>query len=97
MSASTARALDLRQIAPPQRHSLIFSTFEALQPGQSLELVNDHDPMPLRAQFQMRSPGQFSWNYLEQGPQVWRVEIGKSAKAEAAVAGGCCSGGACCG
>jgi uncharacterized protein (DUF2249 family) len=96
MSAS-ASALDLRQIAPPQRHSLIFSTFESLLPGQSLELVNDHDPMPLHAQFQMRSPGQFSWNYLEQGPQVWRVEIGKNAKAAAAAAGGCCSGGACCG
>jgi len=96
MSATTAHALDLRQIAPPQRHSLIFSTFEALQPGQSLELVNDHDPMPLHAQFQMRSPGQFSWNYLEQGPQVWRVEIAKNAKV-AATAGGCCSGGACCG
>jgi uncharacterized protein (DUF2249 family) len=73
---------------------LIFSAFESLLPGQSLELVNDHDPMPLHAQFEMRSPGQFSWNYLEQGPQVWRVEIGKSAKA---AAGGCCSGGACCG
>lgn len=96
MSAS-ARALDLRQIAPPQRHSLIFSAFETLLPGQSLELVNDHDPQPLHAQFQMRSPGQFSWNYLEQGPQVWRVEIGKSAKAVSATSGGCCSGGACCG
>lgn len=96
MSAST-RALDLRQIAPPQRHSLIFSAFETLLPGQSLELVNDHDPQPLHAQFQTRSPGQFSWSYLEQGPQVWRVEIGKSAKAASVTSGGCCSGGACCG
>lgn len=97
MSAASAPALDLRQIAPPQRHALIFSTFAALQPGQSLELINDHDPQPLNAQFQMRSPGQFSWNYLEKGPQVWRVQIGKSAEAEVAVSGGCCSGGACCG
>lgn len=97
MSASSANALDLRQIAPPQRHPLIFSTFAALLPGQSLELINDHDPRPLNAQFQMRAPGQFSWSYLEQGPQVWRVQIGKSAAAVVAASGGCCSGGACCG
>lgn len=91
MSATLTNALDLRQIAPPQRHALIFSTFESLAPGQVLELVNDHDPRPLNEQFQMRSPGQFSWSYLEKGPEVWRVRIGKSAKA----AGGTCCGGCC--
>ena len=93
MSVSTASTLDLRQIAPPQRHALIFSTFEALLPGQALELINDHNPQPLNDQFQMRSPGQFSWNILEQGPQVWRVQIAKTGKA--AASGGCCGG--CCG
>ena len=97
MSASSANSIDLRQIAPPQRHSLIFSSFEALLPGQTLELVNDHDPQPLNAQFELRSPGMFSWSYLEKGPQVWRVQIGKSAKAANAASGNCCSGGACCG
>jgi uncharacterized protein (DUF2249 family) len=95
MSASFASSIDLRQIAPPARHPLIFSTFEALLPGQALELINDHDPQPLNAQFELRSPGQFSWNYLENGPQVWRVEISKSAKAASAASGGCCGG--CCG
>ena len=92
MSVTTVSTLDLRQIAPPQRHALIFSTFEALQPGQALELVNDHNPQPLNDQFQMRSPGQFSWNFLEQGPQVWRVQIGKNAKASGGCCGGCCGG-----
>lgn len=90
MSIPSATTLDLRQIAPPQRHALIFSTFEALLPGQSLELVNDHNPQPLNEQFQMRSPGQFSWSFLEQGPGVWRVQIGKNAKAPGG--GGCCGG-----
>ncbi|WP_296448383.1 DUF2249 domain-containing protein [Rhodoferax sp. UBA5149] len=97
MSASFATTLDLRQIAPPARHPLIFNSFAALLPGQTLELINDHDPQPLNAQFQMRSPGLFSWSYLEQGPQVWRVQIGKSAGAASAASGSCCSGGACCG
>jgi len=24
-------------------------------------------------------PGQFSWTYVESGPEVWRVEIGRPA------------------
>lgn len=97
MSASSAPSIDLRQIPPQQRHSLIFSGFEALLPGQTLELVNDHDPQPLNAQFELRVPGMFSWSYLEKGPQVWRVQIGKSVKAANAAADSCCSGGSCCG
>jgi uncharacterized protein (DUF2249 family) len=92
MFASTVSTLDLRQIAPPQRHALIFSTFAALSPGQSLELVNDHNPQPLNEQFQLREPGQFSWTVLEQGPAVWRVQIGKNAKPAGGCCGGCCGG-----
>ncbi len=70
--------LDVRQIPPPQRHPLIFGTFEALAPGQAFVLVNDHDPKPLYYQFQAELAGQFTWEYLERGPEVWRVRIGKA-------------------
>jgi uncharacterized protein (DUF2249 family) len=69
--------LDVREIPPRERHPLIFGTFERLAAGESLLLVNDHDPKPLYYQFQAESAGTFTWNYLEQGPEVWRVEIGK--------------------
>lgn len=95
MPTPVMNPIDLRQIPAPERHALIFSRFADLQPGQSLELINDHDPQPLSLQFEVRAPGQFSWNYLEQGPQVWRVAVGKSAKAAVAAGGGCCGG--CCG
>lgn len=75
---SESQVLDVRQIAPAQRHPKIFGTFENLQPGQSFVLVNDHDPKPLYYQFQAELTGQFGWNYLEKGPEVWRVEISKS-------------------
>ena len=67
--------IDVRTIAPRERHPLIFSTFGALQSGQSLELVNDHDPKPLYYQFNAELPGQFEWTYLERGPETWRVAI----------------------
>lgn len=67
--------VDVRTIAPHERHPLILSTFRALTPGQVMELVNDHDPRPLYYQFQAEMPGTFTWEYLEQGPDDWRVAI----------------------
>ena len=69
----------VRQVAPPQRHPLIFNTFEALQPGEKFILINDHDPKPLYYQFSFERAGQFTWDYLESGPETWRVQIGKTA------------------
>lgn len=69
--------IDVRTIAPRERHPLIFSTFDTLLPGQALLLVNDHDPKPLFYQFQAESSGEFTWDYLERGPEVWRVRIGR--------------------
>lgn len=72
-------AVDVRTIIPRERHPLIFRTFDALQPGESFELVNDHDPKPLYYQFAAEHEGQFTWDYLEEGPEVWRVRIGRPA------------------
>lgn len=77
MSENTTRKVDVRQTPPAQRHPMIFGTFESLVAGQSFELVNDHDPKPLYYQFQAEMPGQFEWEYLEKGPEVWRVMIRK--------------------
>jgi uncharacterized protein (DUF2249 family) len=74
---TAAQVVDVRQTPPAQRHPLIFGTFAALAPGQSFELVNDHDPKPLYYQFAAEHAGEFEWTYLEQGPEAWRVEIKK--------------------
>lgn len=71
--------LDVRTIVPRERHPLIFSTFDALAPGEAFELVNDHDPKPLYYHLEAERPGLLQWSYLEEGPQVWRVQIGRAA------------------
>lgn len=71
--------LDVRDEPPARRHELIFDTYGTLSAGQAFVLVNDHDPKPLYYQFAAEHSGQFSWDYLEQGPQVWRVRIGRPA------------------
>ena len=60
-------------------HELIFDTFAALPAGDGFELVNDHDPKPLYYQLEAEQTGRFTWDYVEQGPEVWRVRIGRSA------------------
>lgn len=69
--------IDVRTIPPRERHPLLFERFDALVSGGAYELVNDHDPKPLYYQFQAERPGQLQWDYLEKGPEVWRVRIGK--------------------
>jgi uncharacterized protein (DUF2249 family) len=85
MSQNTGKTIDVRQIVPRERHPLIFQTFHGLAKGEAFELVNDHDPKPLYYQFAAEYPQQFSWDYLEQGPQVWRVRIGKAADTQTTV------------
>jgi uncharacterized protein (DUF2249 family) len=72
--------LDIRVVAPRERHELIFDTYSALEPAESSVLINDHDPKPLYYQFSAEHPGQFTWDYIEKGPEVWRVRIGKWAE-----------------
>lgn len=71
--------VDVRDTPPPQRHPLIMQTWQALQPDEAFLLVNDHDPKPLYYQFKFEHEGQFTWEYLQQGPEVWQVRIGKTA------------------
>lgn len=69
--------LDVRLLPSREKHPTIFSTFDALEPGSAFVLLNDHDPVPLRYQFMAERADAFAWTYLEQGPELWRVEIRK--------------------
>lgn len=48
----TETTLDLRDVPPAQRHPKIHEAFEALESGEVLRIVNDHDPKPLYYEFQ---------------------------------------------
>lgn len=69
--------LDVRNEPPARRHELIFDSYSALGGGEAFVLVNDDDPKPLWYQFEAEYIGAYRWDYLEQGPEVWRVRIGK--------------------
>ncbi len=69
--------VDARKYEPKDKHRIIFETYHSLKPGESMELTNDHDPLPLYYQFSAEYTDQFEWEYLDKGPDVWRVRIGK--------------------
>jgi uncharacterized protein (DUF2249 family)/iron-sulfur cluster repair protein YtfE (RIC family) len=75
---SVGDTLEVRHLPPAQRHQVIFERFNGLQAGDSFVLVNDHDPKPLYYQLAAEYAGQLLWEYLEQGPEVWRVRMGKA-------------------
>ena len=75
--------LDLREVPRPLRHPMIFSKFDALAVGESLRLLNDHDPIPLNRQFDNIRPGQASWEYAERGPNLFRIRIRRIAASAA--------------
>jgi uncharacterized protein (DUF2249 family) len=74
--------IDVRSLAPVQRHAKIFELVDGLTPGTSFVFINDHDPKPLYYQLEAEHPKEFSWKYLESGPVAWRVEIGRLAQAK---------------
>lgn len=67
--------VDATLLEPRVKHPVIFQFFERLLPGQSFILRNDHDPKPLYYQMIGELGNVVGWEYLEQGPDWWRVRI----------------------
>lgn len=81
MTTEQITTIDLRPLPPPQRHDLIFSTWENLPVGGTMRIVNDHDPKPLKYLFQSEYTDQFTWLYEKSGPADWIVRISRTAAA----------------
>ncbi len=75
---STTLSLDVRSVEPKDRFECIMGAYDGLAPGETLELTVDHDPKcmyyTLRA---TQGEESFSFDYLENGPEVWRVMVCK--------------------
>jgi uncharacterized protein (DUF2249 family)/iron-sulfur cluster repair protein YtfE (RIC family) len=65
--------LDARSVPHAIRHATIFGALDSVAPGGGLVLVAPHDPLPLLAQIEQRWAGAFAVNYLERGPEAWRL------------------------
>lgn len=82
METITENILNVTLLEPRQKHPTIFVRFDALAPGESLTIHNDHDPKPLYYQLLGERGNIFTWEYLEQGPVWWKVRISKNKTGE---------------
>ncbi len=67
--------IDVRPIEPREKHVQVFALLAKLAAGETLTLVNDHDPIPLKYQIEAEHPDQYQFNYVENGPVEWILEI----------------------
>jgi uncharacterized protein (DUF2249 family) len=69
-------ALDVRPVEPKDRFECIMGAYEQLAAGQALELTVDHDPKCMYYTLKAtRGDAAFSFDYLEEGPETWRVLV----------------------
>ncbi len=74
-TAATPAIVDLRTMIPPERHATVFAALDALDPGATFVLINDHAPIPLLRGIEQNWPDQFVAEFLLDGPEVWQVAI----------------------
>jgi uncharacterized protein (DUF2249 family) len=71
--------LDIRPVEPKHRFDRIMTAYERLAEAETLELTVDHDPKcmyyALRA---TRGDDAFAFDYVENGPETWRVRVRKT-------------------
>ena len=67
--------MDLRPFPPAERHEMFYKAFADIHPGEAFEFINDHDPKPLYYQMEAESKEPFRWEYLQKGPDEWKVRV----------------------
>ncbi len=76
--------LDVRPVEPRHRFERIMGTYAALGTNEILELVVDHDPKCMYyALMAEEGEGTFRFDYLDEGPDVWRVHVQRREEAAA--------------
>lgn len=82
MLTAEPNILDVTVLEPRQKHPTIFVRFDELMEGEDLTIHNDHDPKPLYYQLLGERGNIFTWEYLEEGPEWWKVRIAKKISGE---------------
>ena len=75
---SVVHNMDIRPYPPAERHEMFYKAFADIKPSEAFEFINDHDPKPLYYQMEAESKEPFKWEYLEQGPDSWKVRVIKT-------------------
>ena len=69
---------DARGIAKRFRHAAIFGALDALNRGETMRFVNDHDPLPLLDQLSLRYGGAVTIRYVQREPGAIAIDFVKN-------------------
>lgn len=67
--------LDVQLIPHEIRHATIFGALAGIRPGRGLIICANHDPIPLLNQLEQMQPGLYNVDYLERGPEQWKLQF----------------------
>jgi len=67
-SSDLRYSFDARGVAKRFRHAAIFGALDALNSGETMAFINDHDPLPLLAQLTQRYGEGIAINYVTREP-----------------------------
>lgn len=82
MEATVDNILNVTLLEPKHKHPTIFAHYDVLNEGESLTIYNDHDPKPLYYHLLGERGNVFTWEYLKEGPEWWKVKIRKNIAGE---------------
>lgn len=74
--------LDVQTIPHAIRHASIFGALESLAPHSGMIISATHNPVPLLMQLEQKHPGRFLSEYLDEGPERWRIKFVRREYAE---------------
>lgn len=86
------RVMDLRQFQEAAQRRNILNLLAVLQEGDSFTLLNSSDPKALLETLDTDTPQSLTLEYLERGPETWRLRLTKRGEAEKESCCGFCGG-----
>lgn len=78
LSPDQVYPFDARGIAKRFRHAAIFGALDALNSGETMRFVNDHDPIPLLNQLQQRYGERVDIQYRQRDPGAIVIDFIKT-------------------
>ena len=78
LSPDAIYPFDARGIAKRFRHAAIFGALDALNPGETMRFVNDHDPLPLLDQLGLRYGDSVTIRYVQREPGAIAIDFVKN-------------------
>ena len=75
LSPDAIYPFDARGVAKRFRHAAIFGALDALNKGETMRFVNDHDPLPLLDQLAARYADAVTVRYVQREPGVIVIDF----------------------